>query len=205
MQEYAKFLRGHSETGKRDLVQAIPVFSTIGEPSTVPRQGEREPWMILFGGGRWTAEVLSDKREVVTNLCSKLGLSKIIAIGAKANVSFNGPVVVEETGILPATEVSSLLLRGRIGVVNYFRGYLAKSTIFAAYCAHGIVSVLPEYNPSEKDGIVHKKHYLLPEDLDCPPPQILESVALQAREWYLQHNIEKTGSALAMIFDSDTT
>ncbi len=44
-------------------------------------------------------------------------------------------------GALPAAAASAVLLRSYAGFLGYPAAFLAKSTVFAAYCAHGLVPV----------------------------------------------------------------
>ncbi len=52
-----------------------------------------------------------------------------------------GGIPVRRHGVLPAAEVSRLLLGSLAGFVAYPAYFLPKSTIFAAYCAHGVLPV----------------------------------------------------------------
>ena len=50
-------------------------------------------------------------------------------------------VPVRRLGVLPAAEVGELLGSSLAGFVAYPAYFLPKSTIFAAYCAHGMLPV----------------------------------------------------------------
>jgi hypothetical protein len=196
----AKFAPRHA--GK---IPVMPVFSTMGEPQNLLPFTQREPWLVLFGGGAWTNAAVSTNTRVLDRICTALGCNRIIAIGPRAKNEWSGRAAFEETGVLPASEVSAVLRRARAGYLAYFPGYLGKSTIFGAYCAHGLVPVFPERNPSERDGVIHGEHYLTTSDLmdDCSPEK-LAAVATAAHRWYEGHTLARTSAVVAQTLEGTT-
>jgi hypothetical protein len=71
--------------------------------------------------------------------------------------------------------VSRLLLDSFAGFLAYPSAFLGKSTIFAAYCAHGLLPV----QPGEK-----------------AEPGVAQERATSAREWYLRHSLARQADQL---------
>jgi hypothetical protein len=186
----------------RNRVVIQPVFSTVGEPETVRPLSERKPWLILFGGGAWTAKAVSLYTHALDSVCTRLGCERILAIGSAANVSWRGRTRFEQLGVLSAREVSAILDQARAGFVDYFSGYLAKSTIFAAYCAHGLLSVFPQENASEADGIRCGEHYVTVRELLAgKDDSAWQRIADNARRWYEAHDLRSTASVVARVLE----
>lgn len=181
-------------------VTVMPVFSTMGEPADLRPSRQRQPWLVLFGGGAWTTDAVAKHAAKLDQACAALSCDRIIAIGAPGRIAWSGHAAFEETGILPAAEVSTILGQARAGFLGYFPGYLGKSTIFAAYCAHGLLPIFPEPNPSELDGVMHRIHYLTLDDLieDCPL-ETIDSVVANSRQWYQRHDLAKAAGTVAQI------
>src|SRR5207302_1541540 len=135
--------------------------------------------------------------DAIRIICDRLRLDRIIQIGSNLDLGFKERPV-EIMGVLPAVAVSQILSQSKVGVLNYYSGYLGKSGIFAAYCAHGVVPIFPVPNNSEADGLFHGQHYLLPTDFQTTElDSQLSAVAENVRRWYLNHDLKHTASALA--------
>ncbi|HYO15536.1 MAG TPA: glycosyltransferase family 1 protein [Thermoanaerobaculia bacterium] len=173
-------------------VRVLPVFSTVGEPSAVPPLADRARRLVLFGGPgirgrayRWLAAPLAET-------CRALGIEEICDVGppvADRPDRIDG-VPVRSLGILPAAEVSGLLRESLAGFVAYPAPFLAKSTVFAAYCAHGMLPV----------SAWHRRR----REFDPPPPCWRpvsgrlgdpQAVAGRARAWYAGHCLDRHAEA----------
>lgn len=157
-------------------VAVMPVFSTVGEPAAVPGYGERARRIVVFGGagvrGRTWGSFLPDLARTVR----ELGAEEIVDVGPAVEIprTVEG-VPVRGLGVLPPADVSGLLLESAAGFLAYPPDFLPKSTIFAAYCAHGVLPVC-----AWRDG----RHYWNGEG----DPQ---AVATAAREWYADHALAR--------------
>jgi hypothetical protein len=157
-------------------VTVMPVFSTVGEPAAVPAYGARARRIVVFGGagvrGRTWGPFLPDLARTVR----ELGAEEIVDVGPAVAIpdTVEG-VPVRSLGVLPPAEVSDLLLGSAAGFLSYPPDFLSKSTIFAAYCAHGVLPVC-----AWKDG----RHYWAGDRNGAGDPQ---AIASEAREWYAGH------------------
>jgi hypothetical protein len=175
----------------RRQVMVTPVFSTVGEPTGVPLPGERKPrTMVVFGGASNRRRAYGDLREALAAACRGLGITEIVDVGppvAALPMHIDG-VPVRALGTLPEREVSGVLLRSFAGFLGYPAPFLAKSTVFAAYCAHGLVPVCAWPRrarfPSED-----RPPFWEP-DRDLAPSEPA-SLAARARAWYGAHELAR--------------
>lgn len=201
MRRYADWLglRAPQHVGR---IKTLPVFSNVGEVAEVGSLEARLPRMVIFGGTRWVDELLGRFREQTLKTCRALGVEQIITIGSPLHTSrTNLPIPVTEHGFIEAERVAELIRSSRVGMMNYFPGYLAKSGVFAAYAALGVLPVLPQFNPSQADGCLAGETHLLPNQV---APVLakgeLQRIADNAWEWYCEHDLKRTADAFATIF-----
>lgn len=175
-------------------VTCIPDFSTIGEPDDrIPPLSDRSRRIIVFGGSD-RFRVYQNYLKALLYSCQALGIEEICDIGKSLNLQpsdFPGVRLVQ-MGFQPAEAVRQLLLNSLAGFIDYsrFPGDLGKSSVFAAFCAHGLVPICSCYNPSEADGLEMHKHYLVPDrSLQNLSLTQLQTVANNSNIWYKNHNI----------------
>jgi hypothetical protein len=90
---------------------------------------------------------------------------------------------------------SEVLRRSSFGWIDYFGAgkmwpnMVLKSTAFAAFCAHGIVSILSHReNPIAMEGdALPGPYYLTPGAIHFPPPERLREIQQQIYTWYHAH------------------
>ncbi|MBW4488032.1 MAG: glycosyltransferase family 1 protein [Trichocoleus desertorum ATA4-8-CV12] len=182
-------------------IPVLPVFSTVGEPRQVLPLPERSPQLVVFGGRASRMRVYQDSADTLIKVCQSLGIKKILDIGPPTglNLSFIKEVAVIERGALPAAEISHILSHSLAGFLNYSPGFLAKSTIFAAYCAHGILTINSAKKGHSADGIEAGKYYWAP---DMPNAALKDLTAMQAiadnaYNWYQAHNLKAQAKVFA--------
>lgn len=157
-------------------VAVMPVFSTVGEPAAVPGFAERERRIVVFGGAGVRRRTWERFLPDLTRTARELGAREVVDVGPP--VALPGSVEeipVRVLGVLPPDEVSALLLRSAAGFLAYPPDFLPKSTIFAAYCAHGMLPVCAWHG-----GRSHGEGEWRGEG----DPQ---AIATAAREWYSGH------------------
>jgi hypothetical protein len=88
--------------------------------------------------------------------------------------------------------VSARLADAIAGFLAYPPSFLAKSGIFAAYCAHGVLPVCAWQRSLRQDASpAAGRHYWDGEDAGPGDPQ---AIASAARDWYLGHSLERQGA-----------
>ncbi len=186
-------------------VTCIPDFSTIGEPEQVPPLVERDRRMIVFGKPYSRERVYKKFLKELLSSCQILRIEEIYDIGEslKLNLPEFSGVHVVEMGEQPPEVISQLMLSSLAGFFDYslWPGDLGKSTVFAAFCAHGLIPVSSQYNPSEATGLEINKHYVVPdEQLKNMNLRQLQSIADNARQWYGTHTLTKNAKVFASCF-----
>jgi hypothetical protein len=173
-------------------VAVMPVFSTVGEPEAVPPLQGRAPCLVLFGGPGTRARAYRHLAPALARTCETLGMKEIWDIGPSAQDipdRLHGRPV-RRLGPLSAAEVSRRLLTASAGFLAYPAPFLAKSTIFAAYCAHGLLPVTAWHRPRWRVEI--PPPFWRPAAADRQDPQ---GVADRARAWYSGHTLDRCTEA----------
>jgi len=190
-QGYAEIISKFSQ-GKHSTIPALPVFSNVGEPEHLPRLVDRPRRLVVFGGRGPRNLVYQRSRLALQLTCRELEIEEILDIGPALDFEIepvnNIPVVC--LGVKPAQEISSLLSNSVAGFLNYHTQFLAKSTIFAAYCAHRVLPIGIWYEGQNVDGLEAGKHYWLGDKyqhtMNLSARQI---VANNAYAWYQTHKL----------------
>jgi len=186
-QLHANWLERNTTNQSSAPVQLLHVFSTIDASITPGPTRPRLPAMAVFG-------LISSRRMAYKYLSSQgaylnaLGINEIIDIGP----DFDAPhllhgIPVRSMGQLPATELASLLSTLRFGFVPHPFANLAKSSIFASYCALGVVSVVSKPSSVEIDGLQDGVHLVSPKTVDAANSTGVERCSASALDWYFTH------------------
>lgn len=200
----AKFQTRLSRWTKR-TIPCIPDFSTIGEPD----QGEVLPLeqrarrLVIFGGSDRN-RVYQHHLDVLLQTCQALQLEEVCDIGKplRLDPTLFGEVRLVEMGFQPAEVVRQTMLNALAGMIDYarFPGDLGKSSVFAAFCAHGLLPICTAYNPSEADGVHLDHNYVVAgQHLKDLTPSQLQAVASQARNWYGTHSLAANTEVFAAL------
>jgi hypothetical protein len=191
-QLYADMISQLSQ-GKHQQVPALPVFSNIGEPEKPPLAlSHRQQQLVVFGGIAKRTRVYQDCQTTLEYVCHSLNIQKILDIGTPTEITPTsiGKIPVLELGQQPANKVSDILADSVAGFCDYNPDYLAKSTIFAAYCAHGLLPINAKDSRFVNDGIRLSEHYWVPNpNNDLLDDFDIQAIANNAYLWYLTHSI----------------
>jgi hypothetical protein len=167
-------------------IRVVPVFSTIGEPAEVPPWEARARRMIVFGGAGVRSRAWGRELAALAAACRALDIEEIVDVGPPAAVPERvGAIPVRTLGILPAAEVGALLAGSRAGFLSYPPPFLPKSTIFAAYCAHGLAPVCAWSRQARNAGPIPP---LWGTGIDP------EASGERARAWYGEHTLDRQAS-----------
>jgi hypothetical protein len=199
---YAKLLY-HLSAGKQTQIPTLPVFSNLGEPEQVPPLAERKRRIVVFGSPSNRLQVYRESFAQLALTCQLLGIEEIWDVGSPANLTLstvNGVPIVE-IGQRSAAEISDILLNSLAGFFDYNPDYLAKSGMFAAYCAHGLLPVSPRYSALPLDGLEGGKQYWMPDD--CKNLVELQAIASNARAWYQSHNLSVHAKTFAALLGNE--
>jgi hypothetical protein len=174
-------------------IHHLPVFSSIVEPQTSCPLNERRKRLVVFGTRGRRIKVYRRSSEALNQICDALEIEEVVDIGASidhdSTAKLQAPVVW--CGPLPQEEVSEILLDSMAGVIDYPPAFLAKSTIFAAYCSHRMIPIVAaDGDGPSADGLEANSHYWTTQ---APASRINlgegQAVADRALDWYTEHNL----------------
>ncbi|MDA8379097.1 MAG: hypothetical protein M0Z50_19070 [Planctomycetia bacterium] len=175
----------------------LPIFSTVGEPKSLPAARKRR--LVMFGSaGLRTVTYRAAGKELFQ--WAKRQSVEIHDIGSTVmdkqvvdTLKANG---VMQHGRLKASEISDLMRESLFGLVAYPVNYVAKSTVFAAYCAHGLCPVILSKGFAPSDELVAGQHYLPGVPTGIVDTDKAQRIGENAWEWYQPHGVWQHVSAL---------
>ncbi|MGV0024933.1 hypothetical protein [Phormidesmis priestleyi] len=186
---YAELIRQARQIPS-EIIPTLPVPSGVGEPRHVPPLSERQRRLIVFGQGGNKKKAYRSVSQI-QEACRTLDIQEIWDIGTGISGAF--PTIegvrMVEAGRLPAEQVSEILANSLAGFLSYDPARLAKSTIFSAYSAHGMIPINTEGTSVLADGLLPNQHYWVPQNLAVSAAEF-QAIADHARAWYQSHNLE---------------
>ena len=183
-------------------MEALAVPSNVGEPLEPGELVTRAKSMVVFGQPGSRKRSYATQMAALQRACERLGISEVQDVGE----SFDGmpervgSVPVSRHGVLGARDLSLLLADCVAGFVAYPRAFLAKSGVFAAYCAHRLMPVLPSVDRRpDADGIVGGVHYLSVDGKRGgeATAENAQAIADAAWKWYQGHSLKSHARAFA--------
>ncbi len=185
-------------------IQYMPVFSQVGEAQQHIPLADRDPVMTVFGQGGTRQNAYGELSALGTML-EQLGIQEILDIGPE----FEPPgkvhgIPVRRMGVLAATEIARQFSRSTFGFLSYPHMPLAKSGVFAGYCAHGVIPVIARHFPGQVDGLEDGVHVLSPRTATGAQASVLESCSIAAWRWYSGHRLHDHAAVYARWMDEST-
>ncbi|QIL20508.1 hypothetical protein [Thermomonas sp. HDW16] len=194
-QNSADWLRRYGHA-KPNIV--LPTFSNVGESSFYVEQRQRK--VIVFGGAVLRAKTYLRAGAELFHWARSHGLL-IHDIGPpmpdpKINAALQRNGVFRH-GVLTSSSVREVMADAKFGVVAYPADYIAKSGVFASYCAHGLCPiVMAEVIDAAADGLAVNDQFLA----RLPAGEAFDvsgSIAYRAWHWYQSHRIGAHAVAVA--------
>lgn len=170
----------------------LPVFSNVGELKALPQL--RSPKLIVFGSA------------ALRQLTYQAAGAKLFALARSASLEIHDiGAPITDRHLADKLNTSGVVLRGRLdvkevsramadamfGLLAYPVEYVAKSGIFAAYCAHGVCPILMSESYLRTDRLVAGRQYL-PGFADREITiEGANAVGRAAYEWYQPHKLQR--------------
>lgn len=193
-QENAQILSNIAKV-ELEKIKVLPVFSNIGEPEKLIPFRQRKKHLVIFGHPNSKLQVYQNNLKHLENLVNNLSIERIYDIGKSSGFNFNSinDLEIIETGVLNVNDISKIFANSLVGFLAFPPlEYVAKSTIFASYCAYGLLPVIPFYSCKNIDRLEANQNYL---SYQNPLEQIswekAELIAHNAHQWYRDHNLSK--------------
>ena len=178
-------------------VLAMPLFSTCGESIDPLPATRREPSMAIFGLEPTRRRAYKELR-VRKHLLRDLQVDCILDIGpGKISPDSLAGVPVKRLGPLSVPDLAHQLDSIRFGYLSYTAPFIGKSSVFAGYCAHAVIPIIPTPFSGEVDGLKDGAHLLTEKSAPNTGPAQWDRCALTAWRWYAVHNLHTYAAALA--------
>jgi hypothetical protein len=170
-------------------IRYMPVFSQVGEALEHVPFADRDPVMAVFGLGGTRQRVYRELDKLGDTL-RQLGVEEILDIGPECGApgGVDG-IPVKRMGVLAAAEIDRQFTRTTFGYLAYPPNCLAKSGVFAAYSAHGVIPVIAQHFRAEIDGLRDGVHVLSAQTAKTIAPRELEECSIAAWRWYSGHRL----------------
>ncbi|MBW4578152.1 MAG: hypothetical protein KME42_01080 [Tildeniella nuda ZEHNDER 1965/U140] len=170
----------------------LPVFSNIGELAKTTPLTQRQKRLIVFGTRGRRARIYQRSQSMLINSCRLLGIEAICDVGLSLSLGQSeiAGIPFIQKGEQPANVISQLLSESFAGIVySTDNSRLAKSGVFATYCAHGLVPIVTQDTSPLLDGLQANEHFLFA-GLQTQNLAIeqLQAIAKAAHQWYNPHN-----------------
>lgn len=179
----------------------LPVFSNFGDPRENQLFEKRNNWISCFPYQSAGDESYWDD---LAYAIKALKIESVVALGPHRNIrpDITGITSVEQTGLLPAREISNWLSQCKYGLLSYPPTHLGKSSILAGYLSHQLCTILtgfPSETPSE--GLL-LGHSLLHAQALCRTSIGHKYIAENGKNWYASHNLSQTATIYNDILNS---
>ncbi len=185
-------------------IQYMPMFSQVGEAREHISLADRDPVITVFGLGGTRRNAYLEL-SALGNMLDQLGIQEIVDIGPEFEPPGEvGGIPVRRMGVLPATEIARQFTRSTFGFLSYPRTRLAKSGVFAGYCAHGVIPVIARHFSGQVDGLEDGVHVLSPHSATAARASGLESCSIAAWRWYAGHRLHDHAALYARWMDEST-
>ncbi|MDM0043543.1 hypothetical protein QTH91_03535 [Variovorax dokdonensis] len=185
--------------------RVLPVYSNVGELDGLPPS--RSDDIVVFGGPHVRSLTYESLDDSFWDWVRVNGL-KVHDIGPFADSAafkrLRSAGQIEVHGSLPAPQVSKLLAQARFGLLNYAPEAAAKSGVFAAFCAHGVCTVLCADRYGTHDDLVPGTHYLAGTRALMREKADHDAIGRAAFDWYQPHRVAAHAQAFRELMDTST-
>ncbi len=175
-------------------IVSMPIFSNFGETANPLQIDQRNRTLLLFQPPAYDRLQPSAFWKSWEQLRNHLQPAETIIAG-RAKALPEGPNI-RPVGVVSAAEAAQLLAKSAWGLVDYYSGYIGKSSLFAGFAGHGIATFTPADICGADEGLFAGRHYTIT-DSTAPLPNAAE---LQARattlhQWYQPHSQKATAES----------
>ncbi|TYQ23359.1 glycosyltransferase family 1 protein [Pseudanabaena sp. UWO311] len=191
--------------GKHKQIQALPVFSNVGEPKQNRPLSDRQKQLVIFGSVANRIRVYRESQEALNSACQSLDIQSILDLGTPTGIEPQtiGNVPILELGMQPAEKISEIMADAIAGFLNYNPNFLSKSGIFAAYCAHGLLPINVRGSDIPIDKIKLGEHYWISSKVELKDIERMQAISNNAHAWYSSHNLSSQSKIFFHILNTE--
>ena len=170
--------------GIRKFGPLLPIFSSVGEPSSLAPWSERKKQVVVFGRASHRKLTYSEGFAALSRTCKLIDADNIIDIGEPfdlTSVSQSLGIPVTSCGRLSDEEVSVQMEQSQGSFLYYPEALLSKSSVFGATCAHGTIPfVASQEDPLSNSSEFEKNLDYIKVDPSGPLPEIPDLAAMSS-------------------------
>lgn len=197
IEESESWLRRHA--GGRPQ-QRLAICSTVGEATSL--QGLHAATALVFGSAPLRMLTWRAAGDGVFAWSRAQGIALHDIGSPLPDAALNDALArhgVTRHGRLPTQQLQTLLANARFGLTRYPPRFVAKSSVFNAYCAHGMVPVLFADTHGDFDGLRAGAHYL--HGLPAQPlgSDDCQRIGRSAFDWYQEHCVRAHAQAIGRL------
>jgi hypothetical protein len=198
---YVDWLHRETVRPSASPIQYMPVFSHVGEAQQHIPLADRDPVMAVFGLVA-TRQNAYHELSALGGMLQRLGIEEILDIGPESEppCELHG-IPVRRMGGLAATEIARQFSRATFGYLSYPATHLAKSGVFAGYCAQGVIPVIARHFPGQVDGLEDGVHVLSSDTAAAAQTSGWENCSIAAWYWYQGHRLHNHADLYARWMD----
>ena len=209
---HARWLR--NPIGDSRPLAVWPVFSTVGEPALAPPAlHARTSRMVAFGLQRTRHRALALLQPHATAL-RRQGVAELVEVGAGEPFAWPANDLPHRyAGRLGTVELQRLLEDSAFGLIDYPLHSIGKSTVFAAYSAHGLATLNTAVDVNCSDTVQLNGQLVTLAQINTaldgaggvPDAHALasrQSMADACRRWYGRHTLSLQATAMAEFCDA---
>lgn len=181
----------HTKANRNVHISVMPVFSNLGESECPKDWWDRAPQLVVLGGMGVARRAYGACRTHLLDACKALNIEEIVDVGERVErvPARIGNISVISRGYLTPSRASAVLSRARAGFVDYPSDYLGKSSVFAAYAAHGVLPIVSRLRGTDEAGLQEGFNYWVASPGD-PRALDFEAIATNAAAWYMRHRLD---------------
>lgn len=177
--------------------QVLPVFSSMGEAAAYGQP--RAARIVVFGSTGMRQLAYRGGGQALFDWAQRAGL-ELHDIGpplhdAELTQALRAHGATFH-GQLEQQRVVALLADCAFGLLAYPIDYVAKSSIFASYCAHGVCPVLLADNYAQADDLLPGVQYIAGIPVDEVALDSVRRIGQAAWDWYQPHRLQSHVDAL---------
>jgi hypothetical protein len=182
--------------------EVLPVFSNVGESDKAAKPPSRR--VAVFGGPglrlatyraagpklfEWARSCQLEVHDVGSALPDAEMSRQLAAQGAVMH------------GCLNEAQVGHVMRKSDFGLLAYPVEYVAKSGVFASYCAHGACPILISDNYRQTDGLTPGVQYIAGIPADGTARDLHARIGQAAWDWYQPHQLQRHVDVLRRLLD----
>lgn len=184
----AKWLRAYAPNKPQSV---FPVFSTVGEIDSP--EGSRTLKTVIFGSPDLRRTTYLAAGDQLYSWAIRAGMeihdigSPMLDTHLTKRLCAHGVI---QHGHLEDRQISNLMTDSAFGLISYPVEFVAKSSVFAAYCAHGVCPILISKRYPDADRLTAGRQYIAGLPRDAATMAHGPAVGRAAWDWYQPHRLQ---------------